>query len=350
MNKYLLILTFIYWAIINLAAQEPINFPTPSTEPSAAQQEQINRKYGMFIHFGINTFNNVEWSNGDLPVSSYTPKTIDAKQWVQTARDAGMRYIILVTKHHDGFCLWDSKFTTYDVGNTSNPTNVVEEVARECKRQGIALGLYYSLWDRKENVDVGNPLVDHIYNKYMMNQLQELIDITKKHVDLVEFWFDGGWAKQNYRWPIEKIYTTIKKQFPKCQIGINGTIGMPDIPDKWVYPDQQKEGYPIRYFPSDFRLRDPYLPGNPDPKLFSYQGQMYYMPFETTITLGKYWFYNTKDNKFKTVDELVSLFKKATAQDNIMIINCSPNREGKIRDENVELLKKLRKEINPYIN
>lgn len=349
MDKRVFILILTSWFVISLTAQEDVNYPIPSTTPNKAQLKQIKRKYGMFIHFGINTFNNVEWSNGSLPISTYTPKTIDAKQWVQTARKAGMKYIILVTKHIDGFCLWDSKFTTYDVGSSPNQTNVIEEVARECQKQGIGLGLYYALWDRKENVDVGNPNVDHIYNKYMMNQLQELMDITKKYVDLVEFWFDGGWAKQNYRWPIKEIYTTIKKQFPECQIGINGTIGMPEIPDKWVYPDQQKEGYPIRYFPSDFRIRDPYLPGNPDPKLFAYQGEMYYMPFETTVTLGKFWFYNTKDNKFKTVDELVDLFKKATAQDNILIINCSPDREGKIRKENVTLLKELRKKISDLI-
>lgn len=327
-------------------SQEIKKYPVPSTVPNEVQREQINRKYGMFIHFGINTFNDMEWSDGSLPLSSYAPKTINAKQWVQTAKKAGMRYIILVTKHHDGFCLWDSKYTTYDVGSTSNPTNVVEEVARECERQGVELGLYYSLWDRKENVDVGNPNVDHVYDKYMMNQLKELLDITGKYVNLVEFWFDGGWAKQNYRWPMDRIYAAIKERFPKCQVGVNGTIGMPEIPDKWVYPDQQEEGYPIRYFPSDFRLRDPYLPKDPDPKLYSYKGKMYYMPYETTICLGNKWFYNTQEDTFKTVDKLVELFNKATAQDNILILNCGPNREGKIRKENVELLMELRKKIN----
>ena len=74
----------------------------------------------MFIHFGINTFNDVEWSDGSLEPSSYAPTTIDAKQWITTAKKAGMKYVILVAKHHEGFCLWDSKYTEYDVANSGN--------------------------------------------------------------------------------------------------------------------------------------------------------------------------------------------------------------------------------------
>ncbi len=89
-----------------------------------------------------------------------------------------MRYIILVAKHHEGFCLWDSKYTDYDVASSGNKTNVIEEVAKACKKHGIGLGLYYSLWDRKANADVKDWKKDADYNKYMLNQLNELIDIT----------------------------------------------------------------------------------------------------------------------------------------------------------------------------
>ncbi len=91
-----------------------------------------------------------------FPVEAYAPTEIDARQWVKTAKDAGMKYIILVAKHHEGFCLWDSKYTDYDVASSGNKTNVIEAVARECKKQGMKLGLYYSLWDRKVNADVDN--------------------------------------------------------------------------------------------------------------------------------------------------------------------------------------------------
>ena len=182
-------------------AQKGIDEPIPSIKPGKYQKQQIKRKYGMFIHFGINTFHNQEWTDGSKPASSYNPTTVDARQWVETAKNAGMKYIILVAKHHEGFCLWDSKYTDYDVASSGNPANVVEEVAKECKRQGIELGIYYSLWDRKENADVKGESLDAAYNQYMINQLNELIDMVQQHTKGVEFWFDGGWEKPNHRWP-----------------------------------------------------------------------------------------------------------------------------------------------------
>lgn len=125
----------------------------------------------------------------------HRPDTIDTAQWVKTAKDAGMKYVILVTKHHDGFCLWDSQYTEYDVARSGNTTNMIEAVVRECEKHGIRLGLYYSLWDRKENPEVERVEDDEAYNRYMLAQLNELMDITEKHTRIVEFWFDGAWAK-----------------------------------------------------------------------------------------------------------------------------------------------------------
>ena len=167
-------------AAAGTACADNLIMPVPSHQPSEAQKKQIERKYGMFIHFGINTFHDQEWTDGSKPASSYCPTKIDAEQWVKTAKDAGMKYIILITKHHDGFCLWDSKYTDYDVASAANRTNVVEEVAKACKKHGIGLGLYYSLWDRKVNGDVENQSQDSVYNDYMVKQLNELMDIAQK--------------------------------------------------------------------------------------------------------------------------------------------------------------------------
>lgn len=333
------------------ANKEKEILPKPSKKPNEAQLKQIERKYGMFIHFGINTFQDQEWTDGSIPAKSYKPTNIDAEQWVKTAKDAGMKYVILITKHHDGFCLWDSQFTEYDVANSGNTTNVVEAVAKACKKYNIGLGLYYSLWDRNRNSDVKNTELDSTYNSYIIKQLDELMDITQEHTSIVEFWFDGGWEKQNNRWPIKEIYQTIKSREPECQIGVNWTIGLPENPDHHpVLPKDQKEGYPIRYFPSDFRLGDPYLPLKDDPKLFTHNKKEYYMPWESTVCVSQRWFYNTNDTIFKPIDELVEIYKVATAQDNILILNCPPNREGKIRSKDIEVLSELRKrlKINLY--
>ena len=114
-----LLLLFLFLCSLEVAQAQPgISTAIPSEKPSKYQKDQIKRKYGMFIHFGIDTFHDVEWSDGSFPVETYAPAEIDACQWVKTAKDAGMKYIILVAKHHEGFCLWDSKYTDYDVASS----------------------------------------------------------------------------------------------------------------------------------------------------------------------------------------------------------------------------------------
>jgi alpha-L-fucosidase len=330
-------------------AQPPITEPFPSTKPGKYQLAQIERKYGMFIHFGINTFYDEEWTDGSKPAASYKPLEADADQWISTAKQAGMKYVILVTKHVDGFCLWDSKYTTYDVGSSGNKTNVVAAVASACKKYGIRMGIYYSLWDRHQNANLGDTSLDKAYNEYIINQIKELIGITNKYTKVVELWLDAGWEKKRERWPIAKIYETVKEMAPQCQVGVNWSIGLPENPDpdsSFVLPTMQKTGYPIRYFPSDFRMGDPYLPADPDPKLFSHNGKLYYMPWETTVCISQKWFYNTKDTIYKTPEELLQLYKRATAQDNILILDLPPNREGKMREKDRQLVFALKKLID----
>ncbi len=348
MNRRILIFLFTLFSDFKYAFPQSYKEPVPSSIPSHNQLAQIDRKYGMFIHFGINTFYDEEWTDGSKPASSYKPDNIDADQWVGTAKMAGMKYVILVSKHVDGFCLWDSKYTDYDVGSSGNKTNVVREVARACKKYGIRMGIYYSLWDRHQNGNLNDLSLDTAYNKYMLNQIRELIDITSRYTNIVELWLDAGWEKKRERWPIAEIYKTVKEMAPQCQVGVNWSIGRPDNPDpdsSFLLPTMQKEGYPIRYFPSDFRMGDPYLPADPDPKLFSHNGKLYYMPWETTVCISQKWFYNTKDTIYKTPEQLLNLYKKATAQDNILILDLPPDRSGKLREKDRQLVFELRKLI-----
>ncbi|HEY1872154.1 MAG TPA: alpha-L-fucosidase [Chitinophagaceae bacterium] len=334
---------------IDLFSQNTIKEPKPSDKPSAYQLAQIKRRYGMFIHFGINTFYDEEWTDGSKPPLSYRPTTVDADQWIRVAKQAGMKYVILVSKHVDGFCLWDSKYTDYDVGLSGNKTNVIEKVAQACKKYGIGMGIYYSLWDRHQNADVNDSSLDLDYNKYMINQIKELIGIVNKYTPPVELWLDAGWEKKRSRWPISGIYELVKTMAPQCQVGVNwsiGTLENPDPDSSFVLPTMQKVGYPIRYFPSDFRMGDPYLPANPDPKLFSHNGQLYYMPWETTVCISQKWFYNTKDTIYKSPKELLQLYKIATAQDNILILDLPPNRSGHLRKKDIQLVLALRELIS----
>ena len=112
-----------------------------------------------------------------------------------------------------------------------------------------------------------------------------------------------------------------------------------------ITPDKQEEGLPIRYFPSDFRLGDPFLPTDNDPKLFTHDGKLYYMPWESTVCISGRWFYHKEDNKYKSVDELERLYRQCTKNDNILILNCPPGRDGKLRSKDLEILKELKKRI-----
>lgn len=293
---------------------------------TTSQINQIERGYGMFIHFGINTFNETEWSNGTLPATSYNPTDLDADQWIKVAKEAGFRYVILVTKHHDGFCLWDSKYTNYDVASSPVKTDVVKEVAQACKKYGIKLGLYYSLWDRHE------PSYKNTkeYLQYMKNQLTELLT---GYGDICELWFDGGWDKKDDDWNIPEIYEYVKKMQPGCLLTVNHSIGKPENPSSARQPKDFTHGDPIRYFPVDFRIKDPNLARWDDPKYYARKGKLHYLTFEHTICLSDRWNWFQKKNVLaaRPVDELEELFYWCTANNNVLIINIPPDLTGKIR-------------------
>lgn len=308
----------------------------PSVEPNEIQVAQIGRKYGMFIHFGINTFNNTEWSDGTLPVESYKPAAINAEQWIKTAHAAGMSYVILVTKHHDGFTLWDSKYTGYSVGSSTVKIDVVAEVAKACQKYGIQLGLYYSLWDRHEPCYQD----DKKYVKYMKDQLTELLD--GRYGSVVEMWFDGGWDKTNSRWGMGELYDHIKRLQPNCAVGVNHTIGIYDsisFPSDEFQPMNYMENSTMKYFPSDFRLWDPYFtrPGkDEDPKIYVHNGEKYYLPFEATICIRNMsnWFWDPEYTKDPTVTPafIAEKYRHLTEQENVLIVNLAPNLEGEFEE------------------
>lgn len=319
--------------------------PAPSTTPSRAQQAQMDRKYGMFCHFGLNTFANEEWTDGTKPATMFAPTAIDADQWVKTAKAAGMKYFLLTTKHHDGFCLWDSKATTYDVATSAVPkADVVRLVADACKRHGIAFAVYYSLWDR--NWDNGvmratkNDLTDEKSAAYFDYMKQQLTELLTGYGPVAELWLDGGWIHPREDWHIPELYHHVKSLQPDCQFSVNWTVG---VDSGNLQPVNQKPGDPFRYFPCDFRTADPYMPKFPDPKTFTHNGKTYYLPFEATVTIsgGTHWFYHTADTTAKPLSFLEKSYNTATAQGNLLVINAAPTRDGVLLPSNVKALTDL---------
>lgn len=316
--------------LLALGAHNPPAEPTPNRVQSAV----IQRGYGMFIHFGINTFHETEWSDGTLPVESYNPKSLDVDSWIKTAKEAGFRHVVLITKHHDGFCLWPSQFTEYSVAHSPVKTDIVDEVAKACKKYDVKLGLYYSLWDRREptHQDKENP---QRYIDFMKAQLGELLT---NYGPICEVWFDGAWAKDAKDWDIPGLYQLIKELQPNCAVTVNHTIGIGQDARPIGQPDGFQKNDIIRFWPVDFRTKDPNIVRADDPKLYSWQGELKYLPFEHTICLSSRanWFQKRGSIPPRPLDELEELFYWCTGNNNALLLNVPPDENGQLRTEDVE--------------
>lgn len=314
------------FSAISLAGESP--------RPDALQKSFISRGYGMFIHFGINTFNDIEWSYGNLPVSSYQPTALDCDQWIRVAKEAGFRHVVLTTKHVDGFCLWDSKLTEYDVASSPVKTDVVAEVAKACGKYGVKLGLYYSLWDAHEPSQK-NDMPKYV--GYMKGQLAELLG---NYGPICEVWFDAPWAaKSDEDWDVPGLHALIRKLQPNCAVTVNHTISLPNEPRKPCLPEDFTKGGRLRFWPVDFRAKDPDLVRADDPKIYTKpDGGEAYLPFEHTICISDManWFQKSEVRPARNPDELEALYDWCSANDNVMLLNIPPDRSGRLRENEIK--------------
>lgn len=309
----------------------------PANGPSVAMRQFLARsRYGMFLHFGMDTFTDQELGDGLTAASVYAPSGIDAAGWAKSAKEGGIDYVLLICKHHDGFCIWPASNNSYNVSQSGNRTDVVKAVAEACAAQGIRFGAYYSLWDRhwdhlnqcgendnwkysaQQNAD---------YQSYMLGHLRELFS---NYGPVITLWLDGSWAKSADEWGLARVYDLVKRLQPDCQIGVNGTL---------------LDAGHAKMFPSDFRLQDPYFADFPDNKRVVYDNLSYYLPWQTTITLNAHWFWHASDTLVKSVDELEYDYYKATAQDNSYVLNSPPDSAGVMRADNAAQLALLRQRL-----
>ncbi len=193
--------------------------------PSKRQLDWHELEFYSFIHFGMNTFCDREWGQGDEEPARFNPTELDTDQWIKSLKEAGIRAAILTCKHHDGFCLWPSKYTEYSVKNSpykEGKGDIVREVAKSCKKYSIKFGVYLSPWDRHDK-RYGNSAA---YNEYFINQLTELLT---EYGEVFSVWLDGACGegangrKQVYDW--ESYYRLIRKLQPHAVITICG----PDV-------------------------------------------------------------------------------------------------------------------------
>ncbi|MDE1191435.1 MAG: alpha-L-fucosidase [Arachidicoccus sp.] len=296
-----------------------------------------------FFHFGINTFTNNEWGSGKEDIRIFNPISFDAKQWVRIVKQAGFKQVILTAKHHDGFCLWPSKYTKHTVEYTpwqNGKGDIVKEVSKACKYYGIGFGIYLSPWDRN-SVYYGDSVK---YNRYFINQLTELLSNYGK---IDEVWFDGAngegpnGKKQVYAF--EDWYKLIRKLQPEAVIAVMG----PDV--RWVGTETgQGRNTEWSVLPISLETQNDiaknsqknltFLPhgnmmdddlGSRD-KLREAKGLIWY-PSETDVSIRPGWFYHsTEDTKVKTVKELKDIYYSSVGRNSVLLLNIPPNKQGLI--------------------
>jgi alpha-L-fucosidase len=324
----------------------PLPFgPTPSPRQLRWHEMEF---YG-FVHFTVNTFTNREWGDGDESPTLFNPTDFDADQIVGAARDAGMKGLILTCKHHDGFCLWPSKYTEHSVRSSpwrGGHGDVVKEVSNACARAGLRFGVYLSPWDRNR-ADYGRPE----YLAYYRNQLRELLS---GYGPIYEIFFDGanggdgyyGGAYERreidretyYDWPT--TWALVRELQPDAVIFSDAG---PDV--RWVGNEKGVAGDPCWATLNS----DDFVPGRADEHRLNHGDRpgRHWVPAECDVSIRPGWFYHKfEDDQVRSPENLVDLYYASVGRGAAFLLNLPPDRRGQIHDADVASLHGFRRLID----
>ena len=312
-------------------APEPFG-PVPTEAQLAWQRMEIN----MFCHFGPNTFTGAEWGTGDEAESLFNPTSLDCRQWVDVAEQAGMKGIILTAKHHDGFCLWPSAYSSHTV--TQSPWNeghgdVLREFTDACRGR-VKAGLYLSPWDRHDST-YGTPR----YNDRFVATLEEVL--TSYH-DIYEQWFDGAngegpnGKRQKYDW--ERFNATVTRYQPNALVFSDVGPGC-----RWVGNEEGRAGETC-WSTIDVDGCEPGT-GNPPSDFLTHgkQGGKSWIPAEADVSIRPGWFWHKGEHP-KTVDELMEIYYNSVGRNALLLLNVPPDNRGLIPAEDSAVLVAFRAE------
>jgi len=330
------IITLLLLTAIPLVAQ---TLPPRPFGPTPKPQQLVWHKleYYAFVHFNMNTFTGNEWGTGKEDPSMFNPANLDCDQWARVFKEAGMKGIIITAKHHDGFCLWPSKYTEHSVKSSvwkNGDGDVIRDLSEACRRHGLKLGIYVSPWDRHEPSYGDSPR----YNEHFKNQLRELLT---NYGEVFEVWFDGACGegpngkRQVYDWP--GFVGVVRECQPNAVIFSDGG---PDV--RWV---GNEDGFAN---PTNWSLlrRDEVYPGYPNYQELTsgHSDGTHWVPAECDVSIRPNWYYrSTDDDKVKSPRELLELYFKSAGRNGSLLLNVPPDRRGLIHERDIESLQGFRK-------
>ena len=313
--------------------------PTPNEDQLAWHEMETNA----FIHFTTNTFTDKEWGYGDESPEIFNPTAFDATQWITALKDAGFKGVILTSKHHDGFCLWPSKYTDHSVKSSpfkNGQGDIVKEVSEACKREGLKFGIYLSPWDRNR-ADYGTPA----YIEYYRNQLKELFTT---YGPVFEMWFDGanggdgyyGGAREKrridganyYDWP--KTLDIVREMEPHILFFSDAGPGV-----RWVGNERGIAGETNW----NTITPDTLFAGKPGIEKLLNEGHVNgsaWIPAEVDVSIRPGWFYHQKeDSLVKSGEKLFDIYLTSVGRGSTLLLNVPPDRRGLIHENDLKALK-----------
>ena len=311
----------------------------PGAANLAAREWFQNARFGLFVHWGVySVLGDGEWvmNNRRIPADDYeklpalfNPVEFDAAEWVALAKATGMKYITITSKHHDGFAMFDSKISDYNiVARTPYKKDVLKALAEECRRQGLKLFFYYSQLDwhhpdyfprGRTGRDAGRPEQGEWprYIEYMNGQLRELLT---NYGEIGGIWFDGWWDRPDADWRLDRTYALIHQLQPQALIGANH--------HRHPFPGE------------DFQMFEKDLPGGKTAE-FNKDSEVGDLPLETCETMNGAWGFNITDRRYKSTADLVRYLVRAAAANANFLLNVGPMPNGRIQPEFVTRLREI---------
>ena len=345
MKKF--VLFFIVLISFNSIAQTKY---IPTKENLEARKWFEEARFGMFIHWGVySVLGDGEWvmNNQNISIKEYeklpsffNPTEFNAKDWVKIAKDSGMKYITITSRHHDGFSMFNSKATDYTiVKKTPYKKDILKLLADECHKEGIKLFFYYSQldWYRDDYFPRGRTGTGikgrgegewDDYIDFMKDQLTELLT---NYGEIAGIWFDGQWDQHEWDgkrfgklkadFKLDEVYKLIHKLQPKALIGSNHHLS----------PNPGE----------DFQMFEKDLPGKGTKDFATSAEDIGDLPLEVCETINGSWGFNLKDRKHKSKKQLIQYLVKAAGYGSNLLLNVGPMPNGKIQEEHIESLKKI---------